>query len=84
MSPAHDFVAGKRVPEVLQAMLDGTAPDGTTETLLDRFRARKERKAHKGADPTPLPIRRPRPTEGQKGAAVSTSNRGDHGPPSAL
>lgn len=47
ITKASAFVAGKRVPEVLAAIVDGSAPEGTAAALLARFETRAARKATK-------------------------------------
>lgn len=46
-TPASTFVAGKRVPEIVAAVIAGTAPTGTLEALMERFEGRAERRALK-------------------------------------
>jgi hypothetical protein len=48
-TPADIFVAGKTTEQVVRAIADGTAPDGTLAALVARFDRKAERREAKAA-----------------------------------
>ena len=48
-NPADVFVAGKTTEQVVRAIHDGSAPDGTLAALVQRFDRKAERREAKAA-----------------------------------